>query len=384
VAGASKRRLKIALVTEFYYPTLGGIQEHVHHFAIEAQKRGHAVQIITSHVADLAPAEVGAPVPVVRLGRSVRFFANESVGRMTLARGLGDRLGGLLERGRFDIVHIHAPLTPTLPLLALARSTSTTIGTFHANFPPLPLGDLVRRIGRRYMQRLDGAIAVSPTAAAAAARYFPGDYEVIPNGVDVERFAPDIARARSDRFTVLWVGRMEPRNGLDRLISAFVLAAACRDDLQLSVVGDGPLRARYEAMVPPELRAQVAFHGAVNGARPTLYAAADLLCVPTTIASFGVTLLEGMSAGKPIVASDIEGFRDVLTHEAEGLLVDTADPVALAGAILRLAADRELATALGTRGRATAERYAWPRVAERVLAYYETVLLRTRRAEVAG
>jgi phosphatidylinositol alpha-mannosyltransferase len=365
--------MKIAIVTEYYYPTLGGVQEHVHHFAREAAARGHDVRIITSKVR--GASLVDEPVPVLRVGRSQPFVANGSIGRMTVGRGLGDELQAIFDRERFDVIHVHAPLTPTLPLLAIARSNAITIGTFHTNFRSLPMAALLRRLGRRFMTRLDGAIGVSPTAVAAIARYFPATYAVIPNGVDTRRFAPT-HRGGRERRTILWVGRLEPRNGLDRMIAAFTKAASRRADLDLSIVGDGPLRALYEASIPPHLRGRVVFHGALNGERPARYAAADLLCVPASISSFGITALEGMSAGLPVIASDIDGFRDLVTHARDGLLVDTACPESFADAILRVAGDPRLAETLAREGRATAERYAWPRVADRVLSYYDEVLAR--------
>ncbi len=371
--------MRIGVVTEFYYPTLGGIQEHVHHLALEAQRRGHTVKIVTSRVG----AAVKGPIPIERLGRSVPILSNGSVGRVTLGRGLGDELEALFERERFDVVHVHAPLTPVLPLLAVARSRTVTVGTFHANYARLPLPKLVSRLGQPYMDRLDGVIAVSRTAVAANARYFHADWAVIPNGVDVDRFRPDVAPTFGlvpAGYTLLWVGRMEPRNGLDHMLDAFALASATRRDLSLVVVGDGPQRRRHEARVPASLRARVRFMGAVKDERASLYASCDALCVPATISSFGITLLEGMAAGKPVIASDIDGFRDVLTHEREGLLVDTADAHAFAAAILRLAADRAFGSACGSRGRRTAERYAWPRAADRVLACYaEASARRTAR-----
>ncbi|MBI5527379.1 MAG: glycosyltransferase family 4 protein [Deltaproteobacteria bacterium] len=168
----------------------------------------------------------------------------------------------------------------------------------------------------------------------------------------------------------MWIGRMEPRNGLDRMLKAFSLASAARDDLRLIVVGDGPLKGVYEQMVPGNLRQAVHFTGFVNAGRPSLYASADVLCVPASISSFGITLLEGMAAGIPVIASDIDGFRDVMKDGREGMLVDTADARTFRDAILRLAGDRSLAREYGARGRAAAEGYSWPRVTAAILDLY--------------
>jgi phosphatidylinositol alpha-mannosyltransferase len=365
--------MKIGIVTEFYYPTLGGIQEHVHHFALHARERDHDVQIITSEVTDVPAERSDARLTVTRVGRSYPFFANGSVGRMTLGRSVGDKLEDIFDRERFDVIHVHSPLTPVLPLLAVARSNALTIGTFHTNYARMPLSPLWSKLGQRYVDRLDGVIGVSKTAVAANQRYFAADYAVIPNGVDTSQFNPSVAPAFVRRGpTLLWVGRMEPRNGLDRMIGAFTLASARRADLSLLVVGDGPLRARYEDMIAPRLRSRVRFVGAVNAGRPAIYASADILCAPTTISSFGITLLEGMAAGLPLIASDIDGFRDVMTHEREGLLIDSADALAFRDAILCLVEDRVLAASYARRARATAERYAWARVADDVLEFYRS------------
>ena len=346
----------------------------MHYFALEAMKRGHQVRIITSQVKDIPPdEEIGERIPITRLGRSVPIVGNGSVARVTFAPNLGARLQKILDRERFDVIHIHAPLTPTLPILALTRSRTVTVGTFHTNFEGNAFLGLFLMACQGYVDHLDGLIGVSKTAVGAVSRYCQGEYKVIPNGIDVEQFNPCVPRVPAfddGRFNVLWVGRMEPRNGLDRMIKAFSLAPRGRDDMRLIVIGDGPLGATYERMVTGNLKKRVHFTGFVNAGRPALYASADVLCVPATISSFGITVLEGMAAGRPVIASRIAGFSDVMTHGKEGLLVDTGDAAAFRDAILKIAEDRALAAALARNGRATAETYSWPRVTDDILAFY--------------
>ena len=370
--------MKIGIVSEYYYPTLGGIQEHVYHFAMEAMARGHDVRIITPVVTSVPDGQVNGvrPMPLIHVGVSVPLYSNGSIARVAIGHKLGKRLQQVFDHEAFDVVHVHSPLTPTLPILAVTRSPGTTIGTLHTNFNGNLLLRLFQKKCQDYLDRLDGLIAVSPSAARPMSEYFRADYRIIPNGIDVAQFSPDLPRLPElddGRFNFLWVGRMEPRNGLDRMIHAFERACEVRDDLRLVVVGDGPLRPSYEAMVPTPLKPYVHFAGFINSGRPGYYASADALCVPASISSFGITLLEGMAAGKPIIASDIDGFRDVMTHDREGLLIDTADPAAFADALVKLASDRELAAVYGRRGRETALKYAWGDVTERILAYYEEV-----------
>ena len=367
--------MRIGIATEYYYPSIGGVQEHVHHFAREARRLGHTVKIITSEMPDLpAPAGEAAGPDVLRIAKSRAMFENGSFGRVSL----GPRLGGAgretLQRERFDVLHVHCPLTPVLPFLAIHYATCPVVGTFHTHFHPGMLFKLTRRAQQRYLDRLDAAVAVSRACLSAFEGHLRADFRIIPNGVDADRFGRGRPLRRFDdgRFNILWVGRLEPRNGLERMLEAFALLRA-EVDARLLVVGDGPLLPRYRAKVPADLRSDVVFAGRLLDERPDWYASADVYCAPTTIASFGITLLEAMSAGKPILASDIDGFREVMTHGQEGELITPGDARAWSRALGRLARDRARAQAYGEQGRRTAQRFAWPRVTSEVLGMYRAI-----------
>lgn len=367
--------MRVGIATEYYYPSIGGVQEHVHHFAREARRLGHTVKVVTSEMPDLPPAEGEAAGPdVLRIAKSRPLFKNGSFGRVSLGPRLARAMRETLARERFDVLHVHCPLTPVLPFLAVHYADCPVVGTFHTNFQPGLLFALTRRPQQRYLDRLDAAVAVSRACVSALEGRLRADFRIIPNGVDVERFGRGrpLRRFEDGRFNLLWVGRLEPRNGLDRLLAAFV---ALREDVdaRLLVVGDGPLRPRYEAMVPDDLREDVVFAGRIVGERPDWYASADVYCAPTSIASFGVTLLEAMAAGKPILASEIDGFREVMTHGGEGELLPPGDVRAWARALARLAHDRDRALAYGEHGRRTVQRYAWPRVTSEVLGLYRSI-----------
>jgi phosphatidyl-myo-inositol alpha-mannosyltransferase len=364
--------VRIGLVTEYYYPSIGGVQEHVHHLAREARRLGHTVRILTSDMPDLPPPTGEAAGPDVRrLGTSRSIYENGSFGRVSTGFGLSRRVRRALEREAFDVVHVHCPLTPVLPLLAAHHATCPVVGTFHSHFEPGLLFRLGQKVLQRYLDRLDAAVAVSRACLRPLEGRLEADFHIVPNGIDVERFSRGrrLARFADGRFNVLWVGRPEPRNGLDRMLRVF--AALRRTiDARLLVMGDGPLRARYEAMVPGELSGDVVFAGRVLDERPDWYASADVYCAPTSIASFGVTLLEAMALGKPVLASDIEGYREVLHPGREGELLPVDDTAAWVEALLRLAREPLRARAHGEHGRATALRHAWPLIARDVLALY--------------
>src|SRR4051812_11359768 len=181
-----ERTLRIALVTEYYYPHLGGVCEHVHFFAREARRRGHQVDIITSHIPGAEPQP-----HVIRLGRSQPVYANGSQARVTLGFGLRRKMRAVLREGRYDIVHVHSPLTPVLPVLAIEEADCPVIGTFHTYFDR----SFGYMLGRKYFQRrlemLSAAIAVSKSTTVALDRYFEADWKIIPNGIDTDVFHPE-------------------------------------------------------------------------------------------------------------------------------------------------------------------------------------------------
>jgi len=369
--------VRIGIVTEYYYPSVGGIQEHVHHFAREARRLGHSVKIVTSTMPDLESAAGPAVRDVIRVAASLPVYRNGSFGRITGGAGVGTAVRDVLARERFDVVHVHSPLTPVLPLLAIHHATGPVVGTFHTNFKPGLLFRAMRPTLQRYLDRLDAAVAVSRACLGAFRDQLDADFRIIPNGVDVERFARGRRLRRFDdgKLNVLWVGRLEPRNGLDTMLDAFHRAWK-HIDARLIVVGDGPLLPRYRARVPREIADDVVFAGRIMDERPDWYASADVYCAPTRIASFGVTLLEAMAAGKPVLASDIEGFREVVQHGREGELLAPDDPSAWARALVRMSREPIRAGAYGERGRLTVQRYAWPAVAREVLGLYRSIGVR--------
>lgn len=356
-------------MSEYYYPHVGGIPEHVHHLALEARRRGAHVDILTGHLPGAAP-DPG----VIRLGESAPVHANGSMARVTVGRGLRRAVRERFVQGRYDVVHVHAPLTPTLPIITIEEASALgipVVGTFHAYFERSLAYRLGRRFFQRLLDRLQAPICVSATARDAHARYFDADWMIIPNGVDTTRFSPDATRPaalRPDVPAITFVGRFDPRNGLDALLAAYRLVRQ-RREAQLLVVGDGPERDRYRALA--EGLDGVTWAGRVSAeALPGWYAAGAIYACPTVLGSFGITLLEGMSTARPVVCYDTAGFRDVVRDGAEGLLTPVGDVPALADALVRLLDDAALRRRMGQAGRQRAAQYAWPAVADQVLGVY--------------
>jgi phosphatidylinositol alpha-mannosyltransferase len=364
--------VRIGVVTEDYYPTYGAVSEQVHHFAREARRLGHSVKIVTGAVDDVPPQE--RRDDVVRLGPSRRTLRGGGVARITGGAGLGAAVRDLLARERFDVLHVHAPLTPVLPLLALHNARVPVVGVFHAHLRPALLLRLARRVLQRYLDRLDAAVAVSKACFEPLRGRLRGEVRIIPGGVDIDRFGRGRRLRRYDdgKLNVLWVGRVERRNGLDVMLHAFHRAWK-QIDTRLIVLGDGPRLARHRAALPADMAEDVVFAGAVLEDRPDWYATADVVCATAQSPSGGVTLLEAMAAGKPVLASDVDGYRDVLQHGREGELLSPDDAASWSRALVRLSREPVRGSAYGERGRMTAQRHAWPSVARDMLGLYRSL-----------
>jgi phosphatidylinositol alpha-mannosyltransferase len=288
-------------------------------------------------------------------------------------------------------VHVHEPFCPVLPIQFLRYSEAVNVGTFHAaREKGQPLYAYGRRLLKRWFRRLDGKIAVSTAAARLVSRYFPGYYNLIPNGVDVERFSAasePFSEYRDGKLNILFLGRLEKRKGVKYLLRAFALVKERMPQTRLLIVGpETRLRRGYQRWVAEHDLGDVVFAGFVPFEDVLrFYATADLCCFPATgFESQGIVLLEAMAAGKPIVAGNIEGYASVLTHGVEGLLVLPENSEALADALLQLLGDPDQRQEMGERGRQRAQEYSWERVSQRVLSYYERLIYEKRPTAAQG
>ncbi|HSH78109.1 MAG TPA: glycosyltransferase [Herpetosiphonaceae bacterium] len=370
----------VALVSPYDFAANGGVTEHVRQLAGNLRRRGIDVTII----APASASDVDEP-GLVSLGPITPVPINGSIARTTLSPVVLENVASLLTRRRFDVIHLHEPFAPMLPLSVLNASPSPNVGTFHASGKrSLPYA-ASRRFLRWLAQRLAMRVAVSDEAARFIRRYIGGEYTIIPNGVDTARFSPDVAPVAAwndGRPNVLFVGRFdEPRKGLSVLIEAWPEVQQARPSARLLVVGRGeaePFQKRASELGCRDVH----FVGPVAAEDlPSYYTAATLFCAPSTgQESFGIVLVEAMSSGTPVIASDIGGYRQVLHHRREGLLVPPKQPNALAAAVVNLLSDTSLQREMSRSGRDAAAQYAWSGVSERVLQVYERAQLVHGRA----
>ena len=375
--------IKIGLISPYDHAFHGGVADHISKLADQFRGWGHSVRII---------APCSAPQAIVDddfipMGRPVPVPSGGSIARVSFSVWLRPRIKALLQREAFDVIHLHEPMAGfvTLNTLSVANSVdSVKIGTFHTNrgTPLYKVGAV--RLGLPYFRRLNGRIAVSQTAYQFINRHFPGDYQIIPNGIQVDDFAAAVPfpHLRDGMTNLLFVGRLEKRKGLRYLLRAYSRLKWDWPNIRLVVVGAGkPDDESYRIMSERNLQ-DVLFVGKVSDIdKARYYKSADIFCSPATgKESFGIVLLEAMAAGKPVVASDIEGYSSVISNGKEGLLVPPKQDEALAEAIATLLRNPDLMSELASNGLKRVEEFRWERVASSVMDYYQTFLNMPRAA----
>ncbi|GAB4085850.1 glycosyltransferase family 4 protein [Myceligenerans cantabricum] len=361
----------------------GGVQFHVRDLARALRAAGHDVSV-------LAPASETTPVPefVVPAGRAVPVRYNGSVARLTFGPRTARLVRRWLAEGGFDVVHLHEPMTPSVAMLALRHAEAPVVATFHTSMPRSRTLQAAFPLAGPGLEKIAARIAVSEDARRTVVDHLGGDAVVIPNGVYTRDFATAPRRpawqGATGAPTVAFLGRLdEPRKGLDVLLAAAGVVLDRLPRTRFLVAGSG-------TAVPDRVRDALGDRaGAVellgrvtDGEKASLLASADLYVAPQTGGeSFGIVLVEAMSAGSVVVASGLGAFRRVLADGAAGALFATGDPDALAAEVLALVDDPGRCARYRARARAAAGRYDWSVVTGQVLAVYETVL---SAGDVAG
>lgn len=362
--------MNVAIVCPYAWDRFGGVQSHVRALAHALKARGHTVGV-------LAPQSSGwdgeTPDGVTFVGRALSVPANGSMAPLAFgplaAAGIRRALGALEP----DVVHVHEPLIPSLSLLALWNAEAPTVGTFHAAAESSFGYRASRPVLARAASRLTVRTAVSEAARGLVSRYFPGEYELTPNGVEVQRFSTADPMDLGPKKKVLFLGRLEKRKGLDVLIEAMTFL---RDlDVRLVVAGGGP-EERFSRSFARRLGIDATFVGRLSEDNlPRAFRAADVYCAPGLGGeSFGIVLAEAMAAGAPVVCSDLPAFRSVVGDAA--LLVPPDEPAALARALRRTLTQPDVVEGMAARGREVADRFDWTRLAEGVEGIYESALTR--------
>ncbi len=358
--------MRIALACPYDWAAPGGVQVHVRQLAGVLRGRGHEAIV-------LAPASARPPEPWVRpVGRPVRVAYAGTVAPICPWPGSFRRVRAELAAFGPDVVHVHEPFTPSTSMFAALASPAPVVATFHAFLSRSRLLRAAAPALRPVWERLRARIAVSEAAARFVSGPFRGPLEVVPNGVDVERFAgAEPASGLPAGRRVLWVGRLDRQKGFPVAVRAWAEIARRAPDAWFVVVGEGrDLVALHE--LPEEAARRVLALGTVRHEDlPPFHAASHVfVSAATGQESFGIVLVEAMAAGLPVVCTDIPGYREVVRDGVEGILVPPGDAGALAGALLRVLGDPGLARRLGEAGRVRARAYDWSVIVGRLEELY--------------
>jgi phosphatidylinositol alpha-mannosyltransferase len=381
--------VKVGIVVPFSWSFWGGVVEHAEHQALALRRLGFDTRTIIGNdppgtfTRFLHPrsGRHGEPPPgVIPVGRSVIVPANGSLPNIVLSPSTPFKIRRVLEREQFDVLHLHEPMTPAICVATLALARCPVVATFHAAgdlgwlTAGLPLWGFL-------LDRIDYRIAVSEQARESVARRRPAEYDVIPNGVQI----PPQADSGSRSNHVVFIGRHDPRKGMPVLLSAWP-EVHHRTGARLRLVGADPLAVRLllaRGRVPD---AGIDVLGWVSDDELTaeLLSARVLTAPSIGQESFGMVLTRAFACATPVVASEIPGYRAVMTSET-GLLVPPGDPRALAAALVMLLEDEPRRAALGAAARRVAiERYSWDDIARRLAAVYERVCAGGREAAAAA
>ncbi len=368
--------LRVGIVCPYSFDAPGGVQFHIRDLAEALLAQGHEVSV-------LAPADDDTPVPdyLTPAGGAVPVRYNGSVARLTFGPRTAHRVRRWLDAGRFDVLHLHEPVTPSLSMLALWIAQGPIVATFHSSLVRSRALQVAYPLVRQSLEKIDARIAVSEDARRTLVDHLGGDAVVIPNGVYVDTFATAEPASRwqgtPDAPTIAFLGRLdEPRKGLPVLTDAIPRVLDQVPGARFLVAGRGDDGRDQAFAALGEHASSVEFLGGVSDEeKAALLSSVDLYVAPQTGGeSFGIVLVEAMSAGACVVASDLGAFRRVLDGGAAGALFPVGDGAALARTILEVLADPARAAAFRSRGREFVRRFDWSAVTAEVLAVYDMVL----------
>jgi phosphatidyl-myo-inositol alpha-mannosyltransferase len=382
--------VKVGILCENYFPTLGGEQEHIYNLRRHLESPSDSsepvdVRIIVPHVASNGWHGPKDDAHVLRPARSLRIHGEGSASQITVTPSAYGALKNIFARERFDLLHIHAPVDVGLPTWALWTFDGPIVGTIHSYFTHTPKRNLLRPWYRYVMRRMTRVIAVSEAARDAMGRYARFESTIIGNGVDCAAFQAGrpIPRFADGMTNILSVARLEHRNGIDVMIDAFARLARERPEIRLLLAGEGPGREEYEAQcrrLPASIGSRVMFLGAVWQERADLYASAHCYALGARKASFSILMLEALAAGLRVAALPGEGASRAGEHWSLSEMASSETPDAYADALRRALAPST--PDVVARARAMARRFDWSVVVPRIRRVYdEAVAAGVRRSD---
>ena len=354
--------LRIGIVSPYSLTVPGGVQQQVLGLARSLRAKGHEVRV-------LGPCDGPPPDAFVTpLGNSLPTAVNGSIAPLAPDASAALRTIRALNDEAFDVVHVHEPLVPGPSLTALLVKMAPVVATFHSAGESAAYRTFSRQL-KWVASRIDIRVAVSKDAVELAQRYIGGDYEILFNGIELGDYSSSSTTPREN--AVFFIGRHEERKGLSILLEA---VSKLPPDVRVWIASDGPQTAELKTRFASDSR--IEWLGRISDSEKiSRMSRASVFCAPSLHGeSFGVVLLEAMAAGTPVVASNLDGYRNVATDDETALLVETGNVAGLASALARVLVDPRLAARLTANGREHAQRFSMDALADRYIEMYERAL----------
>jgi len=367
------KKIKIGMVCPYGWDTPGGVQTHIRELTQHLLDEGHQVSVF----APVSNEENIEEEWLVSAGKPISIPVNGSVARVLFGPIASSRVKQWINQGNFDLLHLHEPAIPSLSLLACSAATGPMVGTFHVSSPKQKAIYAIGPILEPIVEKLTARIAVSELARQTLKDHFDTDAVVIPNGIESANYAnanPTIHWRNPN--TIGFIGRFaEPRKGLQVLIDALPIIVRSIPDVRVLIAGPGD-REDFVKGLDIGLRNRLVFLGFLTDSeKASLLKSLDVYVAPNTGGeSFGIILIEALSAGTPVVASDIQAFQAVLENGDAGLLFKNEDSADLAKQIVKLLRDKDLQSKLSINGKLSSQKYDWQVVADQILSVYEMAM----------
>lgn len=371
-----QRTLRVGIVCPYSFDAPGGVQFHIRDLAEALMAQGHSVSV-------LAPADEGTEIPsyITSAGKAIPIKYNGSVARLTFGPRAATKVRRWLAEGKFDVLHLHEPMTPSVSMLALWIARGPIVGTFHTSLVRSKALQFVSPLVRSSLEKFSARIAVSEDARRTLIDHLGGDAVVVPNGVYVEKFSsaqPDPRwTGTPEAPTIAFLGRLdEPRKGLPVLTAAIPEVLKKYPGARFLIAGRGDEGKQLALESLGEQAHALEFLGGISDdEKASLLSSVDLYIAPQTGGeSFGIVLVEAMSAGAAVVASNIGAFERVLDYGKAGFMFEVGDSADLARAIDRALTNPDQSKAKTERATQFVQQFDWSEVTSKVLTVYEMVL----------
>jgi phosphatidylinositol alpha-mannosyltransferase len=369
------------MVSSAYWPYPSGISEAVYYLAKNLVKRGHSIKILTTNYPSKWEVATNDDLDVVRFGHAILIPLNKSAATFPFGFDIPYRTKQLLSNERFDLIHLHGVYPPEIGFWALHFSKTVNCVTFYtAGFKSVSFLKPISYIFKSYLKKIAGKIAITKNAQIWAEPFFPGEYRIIPAGVDCERFSPDvppIIKKDNNSLAILYLGRLDQRKGVLVAINGFRKIKDKFPTAKLLIVGKGPLEKTAKDLAKKlKLENDCHFFGYVKQKDLAgFYTSADVYIAPALGGEAqGIVLLEAMACGRPVIASDIDGYKEVIEDGKTGLFFKHGNADDLADTVQSVLTNAELRKSLMLNARPAAEKYSWDNIAKQTEDYYKEII----------